>query len=287
MLNGLDLLKALRKLRIRSLNDPIEDEFRGWNYGSPPVKPKAYLGLAVSDLANRFCPSNRDLYLKYVEKVRAEPNQLMVNGKAYHEALMSAIRDVRSLVIKGFDGSRIIDVLLRKKLNFNVENAAKLYRFAVLQLAAEVDRGLSKANIQGVDAALSMLPQLVEVEVDGSPIGLSSHLRVDALSGNVLFEVKTGAKNEKHRLALAGYALAMECDREIPVDYALLVYVDPAPKTPRLSMVPVYISNELRQDFLELRDEVVDMIHSERDPGLASSCPSTCPFYRFCQGEVA
>lgn len=287
MLNELDLLKALRKLRIRSLNDPVEDEFRGWNYGSPPVKPKAYLGLAVSDLSNRFCASNRDLYLKYVERAKPEPNQLMINGKAYHEALMSAIRDVRSLAIRGLEGSAMVELLLRKRVGFAIENAAKLYKFAVLQLAAEVDRGLSRANIQSADAALSTLPQLIEVEVDGSPIGLSPHLRVDALSGNILFEVKTGARCEKHKFALAGYALAMECDREIPVDYAILVYVDLTPRTPRLTIAPVYVSNELRQDFLEYRDEVIDMIHSERDPGLAGNCSSICPFYKFCRGGLA
>ena len=57
------------------------------------------------------------------------------------------------------------------------------------------------------------------MRIDGSLIGLSPNLRVDALvSGNLIIDFKVGRKFENHELALAAYTLALEANLEVRVD---------------------------------------------------------------------
>jgi len=50
-------------------------------------------------------------------------------------------------------------------------------------------------------------------------------VRADAVVHGAVLEVKVGERSDRHALALAGYALAIEADEEVPVDAGLLVYV--------------------------------------------------------------
>lgn len=129
---------------------------------------------------------------------------------------------------------------------------------------------------------------VVERKVDGSFLGLSQELSVDSLSPtNVVFELKTGAPKPFHKLAIAGYALALEACEGVPVDYGLLVYLSfsNSRRVPHISTTPVFVGDELRREFLEQRDSALEMLYSGRDPGLASSCPSTCPYREVCGVE--
>jgi CRISPR-associated protein Csa1 len=119
--------------------------------------------------------------------------------------------------------------------------------------------------------------------VNGSLLGLSRNLRVDALfPGSIVAEFKYGLDREDYEVALAGYAMALESFLEIPVDYGVIVVVNGS-DTPRISARPVYISNTLRQRFIEARDEAVDIILSEVPPEKPLQCPATCPFKEFCR----
>ncbi|GAB4261798.1 CRISPR-associated protein Cas4 [Thermincola ferriacetica] len=44
------------------------------------------------------------------------------------------------------------------------------------------------------------------------------------------------------------------------------------------------IDDELRQWFIEERDEKMRMIYEEIDPGLANKCPENCPHLAVCCG---
>ena len=88
-------------------------------------------------------------------------------------------------------------------------------------------------------------------------------------------------KKEFHKLALAGYALALEASLETAFDYGVLVYVSNNGDV-RVDWEPVYISTSLRKEFIEARDELIDMLINDIEPPKASSCPSSCPFKEVC-----
>jgi CRISPR-associated protein Csa1 len=132
-------------------------------------------------------------------------------------------------------------------------------------------------------AELNGSTPLTEYMVNGSLLGLSRNLRVDALfPGSIVAEFKYGLDREDYEVTLAGYAMALESFLEIPVDYGVIVVVNGS-DTPRISARPVYISNTLRQRFIEARDEAVDIILSEVPPEKPLQCPATCPFKEFCR----
>ena len=129
---------------------------------------------------------------------------------------------------------------------------------------------------------------IVERIIDGSRIGLSNKLMIDAFEpGNVLIEFKTGKEEYFHRIALAGYALALESETNIPSDYGILIYIrlngEPCPKILAKS---VLIDEELRREFLDLRDQALSIILNEKDPGLPNQCHPQCPYKSYCEGSL-
>ena len=124
-----------------------------------------------------------------------------------------------------------------------------------------------------------------EYRVDGTPIGLSNSLSVDAIAETVIVDYKYGSPRDFHKLGLAGYALALEAEYEIPYNYGILVYINGGNHKLHIQYKPVYISNNLRRWFLEERDNIIEMLLEEREPPRDTRCPNTCPYYRVCGGK--
>ena len=297
MISRIDVLRGLRRLHWLRERDPVAGEVRGWNWDNPPIRPRAYLGLGVYEVAYRYCPNARDVFLRRVRRIRAEQTQALWLGGMVHRVFHLAARDVRKMLIDGLEAWRAYEVLAGEAEDKVKEIyrawgrdgdgfsgwLTRLYKYLVLGWCAEAAR--SEALFGG--EAVTWLPWFTEIRVDGSSLGLSSNLRVDALAeGGVVVEVKYGKPADFHRLGLAGYALALESQLEVPVDYGLLVYVngnggDSGDKI-RISYEYVYIDNSLRHEFLEQRDEIIDMLLSEREPPVNPTCPRSCPFYNHC-----
>jgi CRISPR-associated protein Csa1 len=137
----------------------------------------------------------------------------------------------------------------------------------------------------GPDALVALaLPVTVEQKLNGSFLGLSTHLSADAFifSEPMVVYFKFGKKEKFHQLSLTGYALAMESLYEYPINAGCIVY--PSFYEERLTIERdfCFIDDELRQWFLEERDERMRMIQEEIDPGLARQCPEICPFWQEC-----
>jgi len=268
------LFRSLRRLHRLRLQDPVEEEVRGWSWDRPPLRPRAYLGLWVSEVAYRYCPTRRDVYLRRMG-VRGEPGEAMVNGSQVHAVFAAACEDVRRELLLGRPGWEAYEAIAVRAverlagLGVNVESKPwllDLYKRLILTWCAEEWAGL-----------------FVEYRVDGWCLGLSRNLRADGLAeGGVVVEVKYGRPHRFHRLALAGYAMALEAEMEVPFDYGVLIYVSESGGRARLSWEPVYISTSLRREFVEARDELIDMLLSGREPPRASSCPSSCPYRGEC-----
>lgn len=276
------MLRSIRRLYNLAKNDPVDYGLRGWNWDKPPVKPRAYLGLGVYEVANKYCPTRRDIWLRRKLGLRPAPSATMNIGKQVHEVFNKAIRETYRLIAKGLPGWQVYEILMYRVARILGGNSSKwsinLFKSIVLSLVAEVEYE------RAVTGGQPVLPWYSEYRVDGTLLGLSSNLCIDAISdGGIVVEIKYGSQRDFHRLSITGYALALESNLEIPFDYGILIYVNGVPEdNPIIHTIPVYISNTLRRWFIEERDEIIDMLLEDTEPIKASPCPTTCPFYEVC-----
>ena len=265
------LRRSLRRLHSLEVRDPVPGELRGWSFDTPPVRPAAYLGLGVSEIAYGAKCGWRQLWLRRRAGVEVASTSAMEAGALAHKAFHYASSGVRRLLARGLEPWEIVDRLSKRPPRDLAGEpwAVGLYRMLVAEWAGEVAGHRLYYGGDGV----GVVPWLTEYRVDGSPLGLSRRLRVDAMGeSGVVVEVKLGRPQWWHRVALTGYALALEANFESPVDYGILVGVVVNGGPPRLEVDPVYISPDLREDFLRLRDEAVEVLLSDSEPDGRGGC---------------
>ncbi|MCD6089594.1 type I-A CRISPR-associated protein Cas4/Csa1 [Candidatus Bathyarchaeota archaeon] len=302
----LELDRALRQLR--SIYGGVSDELRGWNWSndvlSPPLEG-VYLG--VSEVANRYCPTYRDIYLRRVLGRPAPYTYKTVRGWIYHAISSKTVQEVKStLYLKSLcSGAELFHELLGRRdeilesifkkyaasryLNEQEmeglrREAEALYSFLTLQASARLDRILSEIRRPELESVLAKaVPMDVERLVNGRLLGLSQELRVDLFTERrIVVEIKTGDVRPFHKYVLAGYALAIESDLEIPIDYGIVSYLWSDGRFVKVRNITYFIGDELRREFLELRDEAFNVIHNGVDPRKPANCPSYCIYYDLC-----
>jgi len=312
-LDRLDLDRRFRLLRRELEVRGVSEELRGWSFDSPPVEPPSRSVLfSVSELAGRYCQSMRDIYLRRVLNFRPPPSVKMARGVVLHVVNRECISAVKRLLFSGefMSGSELFEGLLQLntdvvdraiseaetnlvRLNDDVKDQLKVeasafFRFLAVQAAARVDQAVSKYPHSDVDSIISVaVPPVVERKVDGSLIGLSKELSIDIYTPfNAIADLKTGEVREFHHYAATGYALAIEAEEGTPVDFGFVIYVriEPPRFIPSFRLRYFVISDELRREFLELRDEAYEVVSVGRDPGKPSKCPEYCPYYVVCIG---
>lgn len=274
----------------------ISEELRGYNWHNPPVEPIEYgITLSVSDFY-LICPTMRDIYLKYVEKLKPEPNSYMLSGLAYHETFKEALYQIKRMIYQDYlSGAEIVERLISSDIpdkicdrlgvnNSSRENCRKLFKYMVIQCASQVDRILAKYPYADADCIVGKaLPPIVERKIDGSLIGLSENLSVDFfIPYNAIADLKSGDIRDQNIIALSGYALALESDEMIDVNFGFVIYLRFRNGFVSFKLKHVLIGDELRRRFLELRDEMIELIDAGRDPGKPDSCPKYCYFYGVC-----
>ena len=282
------MLRSIKRLYGWARNDPVDEELRGWSWDRPPVKPRAYLGLGVAEVAYRYCPVYRDIWLRRKMGVKPVENEAMFRGKLLHETLNHAYRLAQKYMVRGEPGwliyerisSRWRDIVEKYRLGDGLVGLVeKIYKSSLITILGEYEY---EASINGEHVPPSLIS---EYRVDGTPLGLSSGLSIDALAEKIIVDFKFGVPREFHKIGLAGYALALEAEYEIPYDYGILVYVMERNGGLKINYVPVYISNNLRRLFLEERDNIIDMLVEDREPQPDLSCPDSCPYRRYCHGR--
>lgn len=280
----------------------IDYNLRGWNWNQPPLEPVYDIKLGVAETANNYCSSNRDLYLQKVMKKKFRANDKMLEGSLLHKTIMkfitSAKKELYTNGIKKLEyenlfemDSNVIDELLglyyfcntsEEKLTKKVE---KIWEFESQRVKFRIQEVLSSQPYIGVDALIhQVIPIVVEQKLNGSFIGLSPYLSTDAInfSEPMIVDTKFGKEKKFHKLSVTGYALVMESLFSFPVNLGCLVY--PEFKNDRILITRdlFIITDELRQKFIEQRDEKMRMIYEDIDPGLANNCYKICPFYDQC-----
>jgi len=292
MLITSDMEKRIRALRKLLETNGISEDLRGYAWESPPVEPINDVKISVSDL-NGLCPTKRDAYVKYVLKEKPQLNQYMLKGMAYHKVIRETLVSLKKAIYSGCDtGEQIVEKFFSDtripericgKLGVEASEYIKLYRYIVLQISAKVDEVLSKypdaddENIVG-----HAIPPFVERKIDGSPVGLSRYLSLDVFTPySVIMDFKSGYERNEHMLSLTGYALALEADNEADVNFGFLIYIR-VDKNVHFRQKGFLVGDELRREFLEVRDEIAEIVDSGIDPGRPVECPEYCFYFGVC-----
>ena len=300
-LNDEERKYLLRGLLPKAREMEIADDLRGWNWNRPPLEPVYDNRLALYEVAGKYCPTGRDVYLRRVHGAKGTANGAMARGSAFHKAMVDVIVRAKRLVYeKGVARADEILSSLRTvtepadvaAFNLPTEEVSDVQRkskliseFEADRIAARLQDLLARQPYIGEDSLVSLaIPVVVEQKLDGSFLGFSQHLSADAylFSEPMILDLKFGPPEKFHRLTTTGYALVMESIYEYPINIGSLVYGEF--KGNRLSITKDFhiIDDELRQWFIEERDEKMRMVYEENDPGLADNCQDTCPYYREC-----
>lgn len=277
------LLRSIRRLYSWSKNDPVDEELRGWNWDRPPLKPRAYLDLGVSEIASKYCETRRDIWLRRVLGVKPEPSDLLLKGKIIHEAVTRAVKVVTNLSSKNYKPWEIYEITRESWRSISTNEvdelrklAENVYKYTLITLLGEL------AYENTIHGSSIPLIAVSEYKVDGSYLGLSSNLSIDVLAeGGIIIDFKYGQPRDFHKLSLTGYALALEAEYETPHDYGLLIYVNMSNNL-KITVKPVFINSYLRRWFVTERDEIIDILLEKREPPRDTKCNNTCPYFKVC-----
>jgi CRISPR-associated protein Csa1 len=294
--------KLVRGLLPEAREMEFAAELRGWNWNQPPLEAMYEKKLALFEIAGNYCSTGRDLYLRKVERVKTKWNQPMIQGKVLHDVLASLLIKAKKLIYRhGVDNFSLIREQLKEvnlepleswedkiEEDFYLELKEKIetiWEFEYNKLVVRMQELLAKQPYINVDSLANLaVPVVVEQRLDGSFLGLSSYLSADAFNfcEPMILDLKFGKPRDFHKLTITGYALVMEAVYSYPVSVGCIVY--PEFKNGRIVVNKEFeiIDDELRQWFIEKRDEKTRMVAEEIDPGVADNCYQTCPYYDEC-----
>lgn len=295
-----DVVRLSRVFRRRPCS--VSDELRGWHWDEYPLAPAYSVRINASDLAGGFCPTNRHIYVRYILKSEERPNFRLELGSFIHRVYHMVSCTVKSILYEGApsgDGFKevfknVSEEAFAKaysgfqtlKSDFAKRVFEALWNYASNVYAASLDRLRTVSPYMSLDGLVSLvIPMTVEFPVDGTLIGLNRAIRVDAiLHPHTVVELKTRGFRPEYEVGLASYALAIESQYEIPVNYAVLseVKFDRGFQGLKVYERHVLISDELRGRFIERRDSAMRMIEEELDPGMPDVCSEDCPFLGVC-----
>lgn len=186
----------------------------------------------------------------------------MVGSQLYSTLLIDK-HDLIDKVFKEYNAPSYVDEQMVEKLRREAES---LYNFLALQAASKYDRILSRITRPDLESIISKIVSIdVERMVNGQLLGLSSDLRIDMFADKrIVVEIKTGDIREFHKYAVVGYALAVEYDLEIPIDYGIASYIHVNGNGyVKIKNKTYSIGDELRREFIEVRDEAFNTIRRE------------------------
>lgn len=233
----------------------------------------------------------------------------MVAGRIYHNAMAELYPAAKRLIYREGMGicTNLSEILMERLPEAIIEaeeqlsqvtcstdlsrdigaNLRKLWSFEVSRIVSSIYAYLGKYKYLSDDSLINhALPFVVEHKLDGQYLGLSCNLSADAINmgGLLICDLKTGPKRDFHKLSATGYALVYENIYDVPLNIGCTVYLS-FPKnhpTPHIERDFFIISDEVRQWFIEERDNKQDLIFYERDPGRCQS-PGSCRYKEHCR----
>ena len=203
-IDSLELDRLIRLVRERHSDEAVSEDLRGWSWEGR-LSPYENFYFGVGELANRYCPTYRDIYLRRVLKIQAPYTFKTVRGWVYHAVSADALTRVKAVLYsKGITpGYKIVDYLKPRVKEYvdkilkeyNVDkylkneevkllrrNSKTLYNYLILQAAASVDRVIASSKYLTLDSLVHQaIPDVVEMRIDDDQDCI--WLRVDVAGG--------------------------------------------------------------------------------------------------------
>ena len=285
----------IRGLLPRSREQFINPELRGWNWHQPPLQPSHEVPMPLFLVAGRYCDSGRDVYLQKVRKLSPEPTRAMREGAVLHDVVRQVFTLAKKLIytlgperIQEFEAQMSFDNCRLSSQEF-ADKAKTLWNFELRRFSYRLEEIMAKQPYIQEDAlAYLTLPVVLEQKVDGSFLGLSPNLSCDAMvfGEPMIMEIKFGPPLPFYRYYTTGYAMVSEALYGHPVNLGCLVYPRFSKDGTRVSIKRDLhlITDELRIQFIEQRDEMSRIVALELDPGLPATCYANCHLWNCCHG---
>jgi CRISPR-associated protein Csa1 len=282
---------------IQEMPCEISEELRGWNWHNPPLLPAYTTQINVSDLSFS-CQTGRLAFLRYKMKVKEQGDERLHFGSFIHKVISMATSTAKSLLYSSTmqNGGelyekmtkRMEDILSVRGLPESYIKAFKaLWNRAALTYASSLDKVLELSKYLSIDGLVSrVVPWICEFPLDGRLLGLNRAVRIDALvPPTLIIEFKTRRPNRNVEVALAAYALIFECSYRIPVNHAVILYIEFAPDASSFKTYEkvLRIDDSLRLEFVEKRDLYASKAYLDVDPGLPADCDPYCPYLGVCR----
>lgn len=265
--------------RARKLG--VDDTLRGWSWSAPPLLAPYEVPLGLAEVANAYCATGRDIYARRVLDAEPEPNEKMILGGALHNALRDWIVHAKKTLYNcGAGNPEEAMQGIRAFPEPDLPEARAIVSYEADAIEFRLREALSQFPRIGTDAlAAHVLPVTLGQMLDGSFLGLSRHLSTDLLNlgepciFNIIFNDE---KRDFHPLTLTGYALVLEAVYEFPVDVGVTVYANLEAGRLHIEREFTVLGDELRMEFIEIRDEKQRMVADELDPGPCEDCEAWC-----------
>jgi CRISPR-associated protein Csa1 len=265
--------------RARKLG--VDDSLRGWSWSSPPLLSPYEAPLGLSEVANAYCETGRDVYARRVLGETPEPSEKMLLGGALHETFRSwTVHAKKALYHHGAEDPEQAMRDIRDFPEPDLPEARALVSYEADAIEFRLREALGQFPRIKTDALVAqVLPVTLGAMLDGAFLGLSRCLSTDLLNLGepcILNVIFNDQKRTFHPLTLAGYALVLEAVHEFPVDVGVTVYANLEDDRLHIERDFTVIGDELRMEFIETRDEKQRMVADELDPGPCESCEEWC-----------
>ncbi len=300
-LDEIEIKKLTKDIAKRARENCVSESLRGWNWDKEPLRPYSdSLLLPVWEIATDICPTRRDAWLRRHLKKSIPTSFHQAKGFIIHKLVSFIFQKAKKYAYLGeTDFFKKLEKDAEETLKREIENMEKFVNFyqkhkteieefgkkiikwEVKRIAARIDSVLSKYSHLNEETLVQLaFPAATEIIIDGSLLGLSKCLKMDAtnLFGGIIFDLKVGKKEEWHKVQIAGYALAFESFFERAIDIGCVVYINYFNKQIRVEREFFVISDEIRAKFLERRDELQMILLREKEPKVAEKCPKHCVF---------
>lgn len=269
----------------------VSEDLRGWNWHKAPLKPYYDdVRLPMYAVCSKYCPTDRDVYLGFVEGVKRALNFRIAMGKLLHGVVSDCLQAFIQRKSVSFE-----DWCKRVRWEEVPADPDKLLPLAkrvwdylsrqCLARYAELEARQPYASEQ--DLVASTVPFLIEHKISGELLGLSGLLSVDCYDylHAIICDLKVAAEPQDwHRLTPVGYALVFESIHEVPIDVCCVVYLDVVNGRVAVKKDLFFANDELRSWWVEERDRKLEIVAEGRDPGKpsASECSLDCVYYAAC-----
>ena len=168
--------------RARKLG--VDDTLRGWSWSSPPLLSPYEVPLGLSEVANAYCPTGRDVYARRVLGATPEPNEKMLLGGALHGAFRDwTVHAKKALYACGAGRT---EEAMREIQDFpapDLSEARALVSYETGAIEFRLREALGQFPRIKTDALVAqVLPVTLGAMLDGAFLGLSRRLSTDLLN---------------------------------------------------------------------------------------------------------